>query len=182
MRALDPRDRRERKYVARDQPIEKLRQRRERAVRQVAAPADGDALDQVDDVTLADAIDGAPAPGWQHNAVERALGGPSGRGAGLAVGVEFEEGSDCSLDRISTPTPIRFGRYTHYTHYSYRRVLEPVAVGRNLSPHARDREPVAAGGAERHFFGFASVDIAMRPGARAARLDDQVQTAATGVG
>src|SRR5262249_42740016 len=141
---------------------------------QIAAPTDGDALDQVDDVALTDAADGAPAPGRQHNAVESALGGPSGRGASLTVGVEFEEGSDCSLDRIPTPTPLRKPR--HKCHRCHSRLgLKPVAVGRNLSPRAREREPAIAGEAERHLFGFAPDDIALCPATRADWLNDQVQ-------
>src|SRR5262249_21010131 len=61
MRLLEPGDRRERERVARDQPVEELRQRPECPVGQITAAADGHALDQIDHVALADAGDRATA-------------------------------------------------------------------------------------------------------------------------
>ena len=74
--------------------------------------------------------------------VEDALGGPGGRGAGLAVGVELEEGGDRRLDLV--PTPLRFGRYSRYRRNSVPS-LEPMAMGRSCGARGSEREPALAG-------------------------------------
>src|SRR5262249_25111603 len=180
VRLLDPGDRREREHVARDQPIEKLRQRPERAICEITAAACDDVVDQINHITLADAADGTPTPCSQDHAVEYALGGPSGRGAGLAVGMKVEESGDRRLDLVVTP--VRFERHTRYIRMRHDPLLEPVAPGCGLSARGGKRETAVTGAAERLFPGLALPAEPECPGARAARLHDQIETGAAGVG
>src|SRR5262249_53580822 len=178
-RLVDPCDRREREHVARDQPVEKFAARSERPIRQITAAADGHALDQIDHVALADAGDRATAPGRQDDAIEHALGRPSGRGTGLAVGVELQERGRRGLDTVATPS--RFPRYSRYQRYIGRTCFEPVAMGCSRGARSGEREPAIAGATERLLAVDAVVAEAHRPRARAARLDNQIEAGTAGV-
>jgi len=178
VRLLDPGDRRERKHIARDQPVEELRQRPERAVRQIAAAADSHTLDQIDHVALADAGDRATAPSRQDDAIEHPFGRPSGRGTGLAVGVQLQERGRRRLDVV--PAPVCFGRYSRCRRY-IRADLKPVAMGRSRGARGGEREAAIAGATKRLLAVDAVVAEAHRPRARAGRLNDQIETGTAGV-
>src|SRR5262249_51875345 len=99
---------------------------------------------------------------------------------GLAVGREREERGHRLL--VLFVPPVRFGRHTRYIRMRHDPLLEPVAPGCGLSARGGKRETAVTGAAERLFPGLALPAEPECPGARAARLHDQIETGAAGVG
>jgi hypothetical protein len=91
VRALNPSDRGNRQRISRDQPSEEFAQHSAGSISVIAATAGGNILDQIDDVTTTDAVDGAITPSRNDDAVEDVLGSSSGRDPVLAADMEFEE-------------------------------------------------------------------------------------------
>src|SRR5262249_8495952 len=102
-RRLDPGDGPQREHVAGEQLVEEFREGGEDPVGAIAATSGGDALDELDNVTPADAADGAAAPGRQDDAIEDTLRGLGGGDAVLAADIGLGEGRRPSPDVDSTP-------------------------------------------------------------------------------